>query len=75
MGYIFAVISKSCFGVVRVWYLADEVMSVIEWILLEGTICEIWEIHEWLGAERSSPSGGYSRSEDEWLEGCRLVGR
>jgi hypothetical protein len=62
--FILAIIAESLFGVVRVWYLPDEVMSVIEWIWLQGSICEIWEIHEWLSAGRSRPSGGCSRSKD-----------
>jgi hypothetical protein len=73
VGFILAIISESLFGVVRVWYLADVVMSVIEWIWSEGSICEIWETHEWLSAVRSSPSGVCSRSEDERVEGSRLV--
>jgi hypothetical protein len=56
-GFIVEIISESPFGVVRVWCLADELMSVIELIWSEGSICEIWEIQEWLSAARVGPSG------------------
>jgi hypothetical protein len=50
--FFLAILSESLFGVVPVLSLADMVMSVIEWIWSEGSICEIWEIHEWLSAAR-----------------------
>jgi hypothetical protein len=47
---------------------------VIEWIWSEGSICELWEIHECLSSARSRPLGSCLRSEDKQVEGSRLVG-
>jgi hypothetical protein len=51
-----------------VWYLADEVMSVTEWIWSEGSFCGIWEIHEMLSAAKFHLSGSCSKSKDERME-------